>query len=225
MLARLRSGEIVIESTPDREVGLMFTNLDELVPRLVTQFDWRFYRIPFEAGELVLPDVGVTMYDPTPKLPLSGAGLASSPNSEIVLHLAPDLAVVVRPGTGRGDAFKATVRHVEALNMRAVANSDRCIYGCSRELVESVLASAAADPDRVEALRPRPGTLWIAEGEGEPQPGPINFTGYSLAGTVEETLYVSREGIEEARTRVSSLGSGRPSGGRTRRRRRRVSHS
>jgi hypothetical protein len=101
-----------------------------------------------------------------------------------------------------GKTREACASEVARLYLRAVANSDRCIYGSSEQLVSSVLAAAAAEPERIEALRPRPPVLWVAEGNGEPQPGPMTFTGESLAGTFTEELYVSAETIEETRRRA-----------------------
>lgn len=205
-LAKLETGELVVESTPDREVALMFSQLDTIAPMLVQEFDWRFLVVSENAGELVLPDVGVTMYDPTPKFPTAGTGLKSSPNSETVLHLGPCLALMLRPGDGYGDIEEASAAQVERLNVRAVACSDQCIYGRSEELVREIVRAASDDPERVASLRPRAPTLWIAEGDGEPQPGPITFTGHSLDGTATQELYVSAEGIEEARRNVIRVG-------------------
>lgn len=204
-LEKLRDGRIVVESSADREVALMFQHLDEIAPMLVDEFDWRFIRIPTGAGEVVLPDVGVTMYDPTPKFPQSGTGLKSSPNSETILHLAPNLVLLLRPGEGNGDVQEASAEQVERLNLRAFACSDQCVYGRTRELVTQVLSAAAADPERVGTLKPRAPTLWIAEGEGEPTVGPTSFTGLSLDGTKTQELYLTPEGIEEARKHVVRL--------------------
>jgi hypothetical protein len=89
MLEQLRNGDIVIESTKEREVALMFLQVEEIATTLVDQFDWRFLVVPPETGEVVLPDVGVTIYDPSPPFPESGTGMKSSAESETVLHLGP----------------------------------------------------------------------------------------------------------------------------------------
>jgi hypothetical protein len=115
-----------------------------------------------------------------------------------VLHLAPHL-VLVKPGSGVGEVFTASAEHVEQINLRAVANSDRCIYGRSAELVSGVLEAGRADPERVAQLRPRPQTIWIAEGEGEPRPGIMTFTGHSVEGTVTHKFEVNPGGLDAAR--------------------------
>jgi uncharacterized protein DUF4238 len=199
LLAELASGEITFDSTPDREVGLIFIGIDTLAPILVEQFDWRFLDIPEDVGDVVLPDVGLTLFDPTPKFEESGTGFASSPTSETALYLSPRLVLLLRPGEGSGDRRTATARQIELLNLRAVACSEKCIYGTSNKLVTAVLEQAASEPDRVDSLRPRPPTIWIAESEGEPTAGDVEFVGYSREGTVRRQLYVSEEGIEEAR--------------------------
>jgi hypothetical protein len=193
MLAQLKSGEIGVESTPDREVALMFMALDRVAPALVDQFDWRFLDIPQDAGEVVLPDVGITLFDPTPKFEEAGTGFASSPGSETALYLSPRLVLLLRPGEGYGDRCAATTQDVERLNLRAVACSDKCIYGTSRTLVTAVLAHASSEPERVDALRPRPPTMWIAESEGEPSAGEAEFVGHSRRGTVQRQFHVSEE--------------------------------
>src|SRR5207244_511466 len=91
MLSQLESGEIGFESTPEREVGLMFMGLDRLAPTFVDEFDWRFLDVPDEMCEVVLPDVGIAMFDPTPRFEGSGTGFASSPNAETALYLSPRL--------------------------------------------------------------------------------------------------------------------------------------
>lgn len=205
-LAELESGELVIESTPEREVALMFVQLESIVPRLVEDFDWRFLRIPATIPAVVLPDVGMTIYDPAPKIPEGGTGFASSPTAETVILLDPHLALMLRPGVGFGDVRDATSEQVEHLNRRAIASSDRCIYGSSRDAVVAALELAAAEPDRIAALRPRPPTIWIAEMTGEPTPGPTTFVGHSRAGKVTRELNVSQEGIDEAQTQSIRVG-------------------
>ena len=96
--------------------------------------------------------------------------------------------LLLRPGEGSGDRRTATARQIELLNLRAVACSEKCIYGASDKLVAAVLEQAASEPDRVESLRPRPPTIWIAESEGEPTAGEVEFVGYSRQSTVRRAL-------------------------------------
>lgn len=198
-LAELEAGDLIIESTPEREVALMFSQLDTIAPKLVENFDWMFLQIPETGPEIVLPDVGVTLFDPTPPFPEAGTGFASSPTSETVLYLGARLVLMLRPGEGSGDMQVASAENVVQLNRRALACSDKCIYGPSEDSVKATLERAAAEPERIDALRPRPKTFWIAEMTGEPTAGPIEFVGHSQAGTVTRELYVRQEGIDEAR--------------------------
>jgi hypothetical protein len=110
---------------------------------------------------------------------------------------------MLRPGDGYGWVREASARDIEKLNLRAYASSGVCIYGASEEVVRSTLRVAEAVPERIERLRPRAPTLWIAESEGEPQAGVVEFTGYSLDGTATQQLYVSREGVEEGRKKAA----------------------
>ena len=113
--------------------------------------------------------------------------------------MSPQLVLLIRPGEGYGFRHGAAPGAIEKLNLRAVACSDRCIYGPARELVQGVLDLAAADPQRVESLRPRPPRMWITEShEGEPEAGVHEFVGYSRGGTVTRRFRVSQEGIEES---------------------------
>lgn len=205
-LEELRSGELIIESTPEREVGLMFSNLDTIVPKIVLEFDWRFLLIPEDGPQLVLPDVGLTVYDPEPPFPEAGTGFASSRSSETVLYLDSQFVLMIRPGPGFGDIRHASSEVVETMNRRAIACSDRCIYGPSREAVDAALSLAEHEPKRIEALRPRPPVFWIGEGHGEPQAGPMQFVGHSRTGTTTRELHVSQEGIDEARRNALLVG-------------------
>jgi hypothetical protein len=212
-LAELEAGELVIESTPDREVALMFSQLPEVTRQLVENFDWQFVTIPSGGPELVLPDVGLTMYDPTPKFDGAGTGFASSPRSETVLYLSAHLVLVIRPGEGSGARVTATHLRVEEMNRRAIACSDRCIYAASEAAALAAMELANSDPKRMQKLQPRPPTIWIAESHGDPKAGPTSFLGHSRTGTLERVLHVSQEGIDEAREHAAV--------GRSKRRRRR----
>jgi hypothetical protein len=178
----------------------MFVALDHVGPKLVEDFDWMFLDVKTDVGEIVLPDVGVTLFDPTPPFQESGTGFASSPKAETVLHLSPQLVLSIRPGKGYGYRQDATRSDIETINLRAVACSDCCIYGRTKKLVEGVLDLAAADPQRIESLRPRPPRIWITESrEGEPEAGVHEFVGYSRGGEATRQFHISQEGIEEAR--------------------------
>ena len=207
LLNDLRTGRLVLESTADREIALMFMALDRVVPKLVTEFDWLFLRIPDYLGEIVLPDVGLTLFDPTPPFPESGTGFASSADSETVLHLSPRLALLLHPGEGFGRVRDASADDVERINIRACASSEACIYGSSESLVRDVIERALQDPVRISRLRPRPARIWITESDHGPTAGPANFVGYSTGGTTLRRFNVSEEAAHEAQAAAGSTQS------------------
>jgi Protein of unknown function (DUF4238) len=195
LLDDLRSGRLILESSPAREIAMMFMGLEVIADRLVSEFDWMFLRVVDGAGDFVLPDVGVTLFDPDPPFPESGTGFASSATSETVLHLSPRLVLLLHPGPGYGDAREATPEDVERTNLRAVASSEVCIYGSSKAVVQATLEQANQDPERVNRLRPRPARLWITESEGEPAAGLADFVGYSVTDTIFRQFVVSEEAV------------------------------
>lgn len=206
-LRQLREGEIEFESVPGREVALMFSNLESIVPKILTDFDWCLYLIPGDSPQLVLPDVGVTIYDPSPPFPNAGTGFASSPRSETVLYLDSRFVLMLRPGEGSGDFRDADTEIVEKLNRRAIACSDRCIYGAAEQTVSAALERLDREPELIDALRPKPPVFWIAETDGEPQAGTVEFVGHARTGTFSQELHVSQEGIDEARRNAFRVGS------------------
>lgn len=198
ILEDLRTGQLVLESTPDREIAMMFMGLEPIALLLVTEFDWLFLRVPDDLGEVVLPDVGLTLFDPTPPFPESGTGFASSADSETVLHLSPRLVLVLHPGEGFGWVRDASAEDVERINFRACASSESCIYGSSEPIVRKAIERAGIDPVRIARLRPRPGRIWIAESDEGLTSGPADFIGYSTQGTTIRRFNVSEDAVREA---------------------------
>jgi hypothetical protein len=186
-LRDLREGQVDIESTEEREIGLMFMSLDVVAPTLLSDFDWIALHSDSEAC-FVLPDVGLGRIDPTPRHRGAGTGWASSPNSETTLPIDPRACLLVRPGEGRFGTATLDARAVEDVNVRSYAASEVCYFGQSQEAVTSVRRVAKRDRRRVAAYRPRPSRIWITEGERET--GPLDFIGHSLDGRIEARFVV-----------------------------------
>jgi hypothetical protein len=60
-------------------------------------FSWAVIRAPADK-QFVLPDMGITLYDPTPRMPTSALGFGSSPNAETVVPADPSFALALMPG-------------------------------------------------------------------------------------------------------------------------------
>ena len=96
LLDDLRDGRIYFESTPTREVGLLFSGLPAEVEWLFSKGDWTVLLAP--AGrQFILSDAPVAHYDPTPKFEGAGAGLASSPEAMTFLPIDPQVMLMLRP--------------------------------------------------------------------------------------------------------------------------------
>jgi hypothetical protein len=144
-------------------------------------------------GQLVLPDVGITQYDPTPRLPYAGSGFYGSPNVQIVIPVTPISALVITPGSGRAGVVDLDLEYVNDLNYRAYAAAESYIYGPSRDSVEVVHRLAQRNPKLVHERRRRPSFLSFTEqAEGDPEPADrvYTFKGYSIEGERTMQAYV-----------------------------------
>jgi len=190
MLRDLESGQLVVQSTPDREICLMFNGLDSIVPLLVSRFDWTAVSFP-EGATLVLPDTGLSRYDPTPTTPQGGTGFASSPNAETVMPVSPTLALVIRPGSGRFAVAAGDEDDLAELNLRSYASSHACLYAPSQEVASDLRSAAKRNPVAIKERTPAPETMWIAD-EADDVPGRrVEFVGHTVNGQKRARFSVS----------------------------------
>jgi hypothetical protein len=196
MLEDLQSGRVKLGSTPSREAAFMFVALDEVAKDLVEKFTWIVVRAPTDA-ELVLPGMGISLYDPTPPNPHSGFGFRSSPNSQTLIPVDPRFALALTPGEPVWREADASVEDVDEMNLRAYAWSDAACYGRSQKVVTDLRALARRNRGRVGELAPRPGRIWITEGEADgPETGEFEFTGHSPTGSVRRRFIVKPGAFE-----------------------------
>jgi hypothetical protein len=195
MLDDLDAGRIAIESTPSREVAMMFLAADNVAEKLIRDFTWVVARAPGGA-ELVLPSMGITLYDPTPPHPGSGPGFQSSPNAETVLPVDPSFALALSPGPPEWREAAIDEAAVEDINLRAYAWSDAAFYGRSQKTVADVRTLARRQRARVGAYEPRGGTIWVTEGDGEtPFEGDVHeFVGEDASGVVRRKRFFVKPG-------------------------------
>jgi hypothetical protein len=171
----------VLGSTSSREVASMFLALDQVAEDLVTNFSWKVLRAPVDR-ELVLPDMGLTMYDPTPPHPDSGLGFRSSPNTETVLPVDPTFAIALTPGAPEWHDEEVDEAAIEEINLRAYAWSNAAFYGRSQKVVTDLRVNARRQTERLAQFAPRSGRMWVTEVEGGPTTGELEFTGHSPEG-------------------------------------------
>jgi hypothetical protein len=193
----LRSGQLVLEAPPAREIAMMFFQLDEVVSIILEKCDWHVLRLDDAAPDLVLADVGVTQVDHTPKHPKAGAGWISSPTSETVFPIDPRLALFVTPGSGVWAWGRADAGIVEDINMRSYAASDLCYFGTSQQSVCDLRRLARSRADARVRYAPRPARLWITESKDGRKSGDMEFTGHSVDGTTKAKFVVDRRATEE----------------------------
>jgi hypothetical protein len=192
----LHSGNLKVESTPSREVALMFLAADKVAEQLVMGFSWAVLRAP-EDVKFVLPDMGLTIYDPSPRIPDSVAFM-SSPNAETVIPVDPSFAIALMPGPSDWGEGQIDARAVEEVNLRAYAWSEPAVYGQSQKVVCDLRSLARRRRQKVGAFKPRPGRIWITEGEDDPRSGLTEFVGHSPEGTTLQRFLVHPKAHEES---------------------------
>lgn len=189
LLDDLKAGRVRLGSTPSREVAMMFVAAEQVAAKLVSGFTWAVLRAS-DDSKLVLPGMGITLYDPTPPYPESGLGFASSPNAETIVPVDPAFALALTPGTPTWNEGTISVDDVAEINLRAYAWSDDCYYGSSQQVVTDLRAVARRKRLQVAQFAPRPGRIWVAESEDGPKTGEMEFVGHAPTGTARRRFIV-----------------------------------
>jgi hypothetical protein len=197
LLDDLESGRLKLRSTPSREIACMFIAAERVAEQLVMGFSWAALRAPGDV-DLVLPGMGITLYDPTPPFLESGLGFASSPNVETILPIDPTFAIALTPGPPSWNDVEIGADDVEEINLRAYAWSDACFYGPSQKVVTDLRASARRQRTRVAKFMPRPGRIWLAESVDGPKSGEFEFVGHSPSGSSRRRFVVEPGAFDDA---------------------------
>lgn len=194
LLAELREGRIGMESSPDREVALMFMALEEVTNTLYKDLSIRCIRVPSTSkAAFVLSDHPVAHYEPTPKTPESGAGFISSPNSQTWVPLDPQFGLLLSPQNPRAWTNEdATDAEVDELNLLTYAWARDAIYGPSQEAVTRVRRFAKDNRALLGELKYRPPRLWLSRSSDDVGSGVHEFTSRHKGQTVKRKLYVAK---------------------------------
>lgn len=199
-LDELRSGRITGQSTPDREVALMFLNLQAATTRLCEGLGGVLLHIDEdERAVFVLSDHPVSHYDPTPKLRGAGTGFMSSPHSDTFVPLDPKFGLLLtqeRPQTWSDAYVRADA--VGVLNLRTYASAREAIYGPSQEAVTRVRRMSKSERKAMAAFAYRPPRIWLTEMGNDATPGPYVFRSRFKDRQITGAANISRRGIDEA---------------------------
>jgi hypothetical protein len=205
MLEELRAGRIVGQSSPEREVGLMFMAVEHTTKTIFEQLGCICLRAPAGGkSPFIISDHPVAHYDPTPKMPEAGAGFMSSPNSVTFIPLDPTFALLLVQGQSQTwQDVDITSDEVDEMNLLTYAWAREAIYGPSQESVTRARRLAKQNPRAMAEFAYRPPRIWVTEVDDKTAtPGPHAFTSRFKGREVTRTLHVSQEGIDEARKRA-----------------------
>jgi hypothetical protein len=200
MLDDLRRGRLELESTPSREVALMFMAVEKGGEALLTKMGWTLGRAP-AGNPLVLSDHPVAHHDPTPKFPGAGAGFLSSPGAITAIPIDPRFALILEPREPPGwRVIDLTADDVMELNLLSYAWANEALYGPSQEAVTRVRARAKRHKAQLARLAKQPPRIWVTEvNEDESGAGIRIFRSEGAGQTITKQLYVTPEGAAQAR--------------------------
>jgi uncharacterized protein DUF4238 len=179
----------------------VFLEQSMLLGWVLFALDWTVIRSDRPA--FVLGDTPVSVYDPTPKFPGSGAGPLSSENVQMFLPLAPTYGILAQPNPATLDSIRdvverlpemnederagafdpleggwavadATDDFVGELNLRTYMHAQRFIFG-TQETVCGTQAFARRNPRRRVELTPGPPRIHILE-DDPARPGLMRAT-------------------------------------------------
>jgi hypothetical protein len=201
-LEELRAGRIVGESSPEREVALMFMAVEHTTKTIFEQLGCICLRAPVGGkSPFILSDHPVAHYDPTPKMPDAGAGFMSSPNSMTLIPLDPACALLLVQGQPQTwQDVDVTSDEVDEMNLLTYAWSREAVYGPSQESVTRVRRLAKKNPKVMAEFASRPPRISITESDGPTdKAGPHAFTSRFKGQQATATLHVTKEAFDEAR--------------------------
>ena len=206
LLTDLRDGRIQMESSPSREVALMFMAFEQTGQAIFDQLAWVCVRAPDDPKScFVLSDHPVAHYDPTPKVPEAGRSFMSSPNSSTFIPLDPKFGLLLvqgRPPLSWEDTELAA-GEVDELNLLTYAWAQDAIYGPTQDAVTRVRSYARSHRSLLGEYAYRPPRIWVTEDDGgPPRAGARTFTSDFRGDRVSRALYVTQPGIDEARRRA-----------------------
>jgi hypothetical protein len=199
MLVDLQAGDIVMESTPDREIALMLIAVEDIARKLFDEIGIICLRLPADSKVgFVTSDHPVAHYDPAPESPEAGVSFMSSPQSITLIALDPRLALLlVQDNPQQWLSPEVDEEDVNEANLLTYAWAQTAIYGPSQFAVTRVRALAKKKPKLMAEFRYRPPRVWIGRGGDPTKGGPVDFSSQFKDRTATRTLYVPSDSLDD----------------------------
>jgi len=210
MLADLEAGEIVMESTPDREIALMLISVEGTARKLFDEIGIICLRVPPDSKVgFVTSDHPVAHYDPTPRSTDAGVGFMSSPQSTTLVTLDPRLALLlVQDNPQQWLSPEVDEDDVDEANLLTYAWARAAIYGPSQFAVTRVRALAKKNRKLMAEFRYRPPRVWIGRGGDPTKGGPVEFSSRFKDRTVTHTFHVPPDSLGDPKRNLWPRGGG-----------------
>lgn len=201
-LRELRDGQLGVESTPSREVAMMFLALEHTTETIFEKLGIVCVR-PRRGSRavFVLSDHPVAHFDPTPKAPEAGASFLSSPQTVTFVALDPRFGLLLgqeNPQTWATEEISDA--DVDELNLLTYAWARDAIFGPTQESVTRVRQLAKRSPQAMRQFAYRPPRIWLTESHtGEIQHGARKFTSRFRGKEITREFFVSPAAADEGR--------------------------
>jgi len=201
-LRDLREGRIGVDSTPSREIAMMFVALEQGTKTIFERLAVSCVRpAAGSKATFVLSDHPVAHYDPQPKAPEVGVGFMNSQETETFVALDPRFGVLLHQHTPPQTWTDVEVsdEDVDRLNLLTYAWAREAIFGPTQDSVTRVRRLAKRDQRAMGEFAYRPPRVWLTESqEGDMRHGVRKFTSRFRGNEVTREFYVSPEAVEEA---------------------------
>jgi hypothetical protein len=144
----LTEGKLSLVPNRDAVLAYTLTALD-FTAETIRRLPWILFRS--EQARFVCSDRPITMHDPTPPHPWSGAAWLSSPNVVATVPLSSTRCLRVSPAGTAPLVVRRAEKQVAAINLRTYGWATRYVYGPSADLLTRLHERALAHPGEVPA--------------------------------------------------------------------------
>jgi hypothetical protein len=144
----LTDGRMRMAPTRDYVLSLTLMAM-EITTDVIRELPWTLFHT--ESRAFVCSDRPITMHDPTPPDPWSGAAWLSSPNVITTVPLSSTCCLRICHGDRSHWTTRRVQLQVEAINLRTYGWASRFVYGSSADLLQRLHVYASAHPELIPA--------------------------------------------------------------------------